>query len=211
MAAVRVWSKPARAVLTFAGAGLGAGTLAFLAALFLHVAPENALSREYRVELNAVVYPEFEQNWQLFAPDPLQREVTVFARVQTIADDGRITTRDWRSLTAGDLAAIRHDPAPSHLDQNLLRRAWDFYATTHPDGDGPSAGGSRGRLAEEYLKRIALQRIGFGGERVLQVQLRADTRAVAPPAWSDEQVDTSPHARELPWWPVQDEDRRGLS
>ncbi|MFD8479165.1 DUF5819 family protein [Kitasatospora sp. NPDC059673] len=208
---MRVWSKPARAVLAFAGAGLGAGTLAFLGVLFLQVAPENSVSREYRAQLDAVVYPEFEQNWQLFAPDPLQREVTVAARVQTIADDGRITTLDWHSLTAGDLAAIRHDPAPSHLDQNLLRRAWDFYVTTHPDGDGPAAAGSRGRLAEQYLKRIALQRIGPGGERVLQVQLRVDTAAIAPPAWSEEQVDTSVHSRELPWWPVRAEDWRGLA
>ncbi len=207
---MRVWSKPARAVLAVAGAGLAACTLAFLAALFLHVAPENSVSREYRAQLNAVVYPEFEQNWQLFAPDPLQREVTVSARVQTVADDGRVTTRDWHPLSAQDLAAVRHDPAPSHLDQNLLRRAWDLYASTHPDGDGPSPAGSRGRIAEQYLKRIALQRIGRAGERVLQVQLRVDTATLAPPAWSQEQVDTSVHSRELPWWPVQDEDWRGL-
>ncbi|MFJ1753672.1 DUF5819 family protein [Kitasatospora sp. NPDC088134] len=207
---MRVWSKSARVVLVTAGVGLAAGALAFLGALFLNVAPENAVSREYRARIDAVVYPEFEQNWKLFAPDPLQRNVTVDARVQTIAEDGRITTRDWQGLTARDLAAIRHDPAPSHADQNLLRRAWDFYESTHGDGDAPSPAGSRGRLAEQYLKRIALQRIGPGGERVLQVQLRVGTATVAPPAWSAEQVDTAAHLRELPWWPVAAEDWRDL-
>ncbi|RKE20338.1 hypothetical protein BX266_3694 [Streptomyces sp. TLI_171] len=208
---MRVWSKPARVVLVTAGVGLLACTLAFLGALFLHVAPENSASRAYRAEVDAVVYPEFEQNWKLFAPDPLQRNVTVDARVQTIADDGRITTREWRGLTEQDLAAIRHNPAPSHADQNLLRRAWDFYESTHPDGDGQAVAGSRGQLAEQYLKRIALQRIGRGGERVLQVQLRVGTATVAPPRWSTESVDTAVHTRELPWWPVDAEDWRGLS
>ncbi|MGW4815039.1 DUF5819 family protein [Kitasatospora cineracea] len=208
---MRVWSKPARVVLVVAGVGLGACVLAFLGALFLAVAPANSVSKEYRSQVDAVVYPEFEQNWKLFAPDPLQRNVAVDARVQTIGADGRVATGEWRALTAEDWAAIRHDPAPSHLDQNLLRRAWDFYESTHGDGDGRAAAGSRRQLAEQYLERIALQRIGPGGDRVIQVQLRATVTAVAPPRWSGEQVDTAPHVRELPWWPVQPEDRRGLS
>ncbi|QKW20795.1 hypothetical protein HUT16_18545 [Kitasatospora sp. NA04385] len=208
---MRVWSTPARVVLVVAGAGLAVCVLAFLGALFLHVAPANSVSTAYRAQVDWVVYPEFEQNWKLFAPDPLQRNVEVDARVQTIGADGQVATGDWHGLTAGDWAAIRHDPAPSHLDQNLLRRAWDFYESTHGDGDAPAPAGSRGRMAEQYLERIALQRIGSGGDRVIQVQLRATITSVAPPSWSREQVDTAPHARELPWWPVQAEDRRGLS
>ncbi|MFJ1795640.1 DUF5819 family protein [Kitasatospora griseola] len=105
MAAVRVRSEPARAVPTFAGAGPAVGTLALLAALFLRAAPENSVSRAYRAQLDAVVHPEFEQNWRLFAPDPPQREVMVAARVQTVADDGRVTTQEWASRSrrrAGD-------------------------------------------------------------------------------------------------------------
>ncbi|MFD7733350.1 DUF5819 family protein [Kitasatospora phosalacinea] len=211
MSAVRVWSKPARVVLVVAGVGLGACVLAFLGALFLHVAPANSVSKEYRAQVDWVVYPEFEQNWKLFAPDPLQRNVAVDARVQTVGADGTVVTGEWHGLTAEDWAAVRHDPAPSHLDQNLLRRAWDFYESTHGEGDVQAAPDSRGQLAERYLERIALQRIGTGGGRVIQVQLRATVTAVAPPAWSPEQVDTAPHERELPWWPVREEDREGLS
>ncbi|MFC5645388.1 DUF5819 family protein [Kitasatospora cinereorecta] len=209
---MRVWSVPARVVLSVAALGLAAGTALFLAALFLHVAPENAVSRRYRAEVDAVVYPEFEQNWKLFAPNPLQQNVMVDARVQTIAGDGRITTRDWTGLTAQDFAAVRHNPAPSHVDQNLLRRAWDFYDATHPQQDGAVAG-PRAKLAEEYLKRIALQRIGrtAGGERILQIQFRVGARTVAPPPWSPEQVSTDPDYRELPWWPVNADDYRGLA
>ncbi|TWE18673.1 hypothetical protein FB465_3761 [Kitasatospora atroaurantiaca] len=210
--AVRTWSTPALTVLGSAGALLLGGTGLFLAALFLHVAPSNAVSQRYRSEVDQVVYPEFEQNWKLFAPNPLQQNITVDARVQTISPDGQVHTRDWLGLTAQDIAAIRGNPAPSHVDQNLLRRAWDFYDSTHSAQDGTVTSGMRGKLAEEYLKRVALQRFGrtADGERILQIQLRAGTAEVAPPRWSQEQVSTEVQYRELPWWPVDDSDHEGL-
>jgi hypothetical protein len=89
------------------------------------------------------------------------------------------------------------------------RRAWDFYDSTHTEqeGTGPRAG-----MAEQYLKRIALQRLGpaDGGLRLFQVQLRVGTAELAPPEWSREQVDTAPKYRELPWWPMAEADLRGL-
>ncbi|MEV4612276.1 DUF5819 family protein [Kitasatospora sp. NPDC049258] len=208
---MRVWSTPALLVICLTGAALLGGTGLFLGALFLHVAPANAVSRQYQGDLDAVVYPEFEQNWKLFAPNPLQQDLTVDAQLQTIGEDGQVRTRDWLDLTAQDIAAIRGNPAPSHLDQNMLRRAVDFYRSTHPEQEGAVVG-PRGALAQEYLKRIALQRFGrtAGGERVLQIRFRLGTATIAPPAWSPEQVDTGVQYQELPWWPVSEDDYRGL-
>ncbi|MEV7774787.1 DUF5819 family protein [Kitasatospora sp. NPDC086791] len=207
----RAWSKPAQLVLGLAGAALIGGTGLFLAAVFLHVAPANSLSRQYRDEIDGVVYPEFEQNWKLFAPNPLQQNVSLDAQVRTVAPGGATTTRDWTGLTARDVAAIRGNPAPSHVDQNLLRRAWDFYDGSHDSLDETPTN-PRGKLAEQYLKRIALQRIGreTDGERILEIRFRVTTATVAPPAWSGEAAPPGPRARELPWWPVADEDYRGL-
>ncbi|MFD8702238.1 DUF5819 family protein [Kitasatospora sp. NPDC059648] len=207
----RVWSGPAQLVLGLAAAALVSGTGLFLAAVFLHVAPDNVLSRRYRDEVDGVVYPEFEQNWKLFAPNPLQQNASLDARVRTVADGGATRTGDWVGLTAQDIAAIRGNPAPSHVDQNLLRRAWDFYDGSHdPRDEKPTD--SRGKLAEQYLKRIALQRIGraTGGERVLEIEFRVTTATVPPPSWSGETGPPAPKVRELPWWPVGDEDYRGL-
>ncbi|WP_033333486.1 MULTISPECIES: DUF5819 family protein [Streptomyces] len=207
----RVWSRPARAVLGLAGVALLGGTALFLGAVFLHVAPANSLSRQYRDEVDGIVYPEFEQNWKLFAPNPLQQNVSVDARVRTVAPGGATRTHDWIGLTARDLAAIRGNPAPSHVDQNLLRRAWDFYDGSHnPQDEAPT--GARGKLAEQYLKRIALQRIGrdVDGERILEIAFRVTTATVLPPTWSGEAAPPEPKVRELPWWPVAEEDYRGL-
>ncbi|MFB6893760.1 DUF5819 family protein [Kitasatospora sp. NPDC056327] len=207
----RAWSAPARTVLGAAAALLVTVTGGFLGAVFLHVAPANPLSREYREQVDGLVYPEFEQNWKLFAPNPLQQNVAVDARVRTASADGESRVHDWVGLTAQDIAAIRGNPAPSHADQNLLRRAWDFYDGSHSAQD-ESATGTRGQLAEEYLKRIAVQRIGrsVDGAPVVAVELRVTTTTVAPPRWSDEPAPPAPKVRELPWWPVADEDLRGL-
>ncbi|MFD9598256.1 DUF5819 family protein [Kitasatospora sp. NPDC059973] len=207
----RPWSGPALTVLGVAGAVLVAGTGLFLAAVFLHVAPANSASREYREQVDGLVYPEFEQNWKLFAPNPLQQNVSLDARVRTVADGGATRTHDWTGLTARDVAAIRGNPAPSHADQNLLRRAWDFYEGSHSAQDD-SLTNPRGKLAEQYLKRIALQRIGrsVDGERILQIEFRVTAATVPPPDWSGEAAPPAPKVRELPWWPVGDEDFRGL-
>ncbi|MFG3051109.1 DUF5819 family protein [Kitasatospora sp. NPDC048239] len=207
----RTWSTPALAVLCLASAVLLCATGLFLGAVFLHVAPANSLSREYRDEVDGLVYPEFEQNWKLFAPNPLQQNVALDARVRTVADGGATRTLDWTGLTAQDIASIRGNPAPSHADQNLLRRAWDFYDGSHSAQDESLTNG-RGRLAEQYLKRIALQRIGrtAEGERILEIQFRVTTGTVPPPDWSGESPPPAPRVRELPWWPVNDEDYRGL-
>ncbi|MFJ9692983.1 DUF5819 family protein [Kitasatospora sp. NPDC101183] len=207
----RAWSAPAQLVLGLAAALLAAGTGLFLAAVFLHVAPSNTLSRQYQEQVDGLVYPEFEQNWKLFAPNPLQQNIAVDARVRTAGEGGAPHVHDWIGLTARDIDAIRGNPAPSHVDQNLLRRAWDFYDGTHSPQDEGSTG-TRGRLAEQYLKRIALQRIGreVDGERVQEIEFRVTSTTVAPPAWSGEAAPPAPKVRELPWWAVADEDYRGL-
>ncbi|MFI9270063.1 DUF5819 family protein [Kitasatospora sp. NPDC052896] len=204
----RVWSLPALLVLAGAGVVLLTATVAFLGALFLQNAPANTVSQRYQGQLDGLVYPEFEQNWKLFAPDPLQQNISVDARVRTATGTG-----PWIGLTAQDIAAIRGNPAPSHVDQNLLRRAWDFYDSTHSSADESSTG-PRGPLAEEYLKRIALQRIGraAGGAPVTAIQFRAGSTQIVPPPWSAGGTGWSaqPVYRQLPWWPVGDADYRGL-
>ncbi|PYC87567.1 hypothetical protein C7C46_04460 [Streptomyces tateyamensis] len=207
----RHWSRPALLVLTAAGMALVTGTVALLAGCFLQSAPPGPVTQRYQAKLNGLVMPEFEQNWKLFAPDPLQFNIAVQARTRTAGGDG-----DWVDLTAGDIAAIRHNPVPGHAQQNLLRRAWDFYDSTHDSEHGPTAG-PRSELAEQYLKRIALQRLGRTGPGgpVTAVELRSATVAITPPPWSGQQQSSQQSGQvqysELPWWPVSDTDYQGLA
>ncbi len=179
---------------------------------FLHVAPSNTVSKQHSEAIENWIYPEFEQNWKLFAPNPLQQNIAVQVRADVRTADGTSRTTGWYDLSAEDGRAIDGNPAPSHTQQNELRRAWDFYVSTHDDDNRPV--GLRGALSEAYLRRIMvmrLERAGAAGEGGVldRVQIRSRTSSVPPPDWSEEKVSTAPVYRTLPWWPLPEDETRG--
>ncbi|MFE5772539.1 DUF5819 family protein [Streptomyces sp. NPDC056485] len=198
-------SAPYRVVAALALAAAGLAACGHLALVFLHVAPSNTVSKQHARTVDDWIYPEFEQNWKLFAPNPLQQNIAVEVRAEVRpALGGELVAVGWRDLSAEDGAAIRHGLLPSHTRQNELRRAWDFFTGSHDEDNKPI--GERGELSEQYLRRIALTRLtqdGTGGRgEIVRIQLRSATRAVPAPPWSDEKTDTQTYYRELPWWTV---------
>lgn len=195
-------SAPFRVMAALALGVIAVGACAHLALVFLHVAPSNTLSTQHAKTIDAWVYPEFEQNWKLFAPNPLQQNIAVEARAEVRAAGGEVVTTPWHDLSAEDGEAIRHSLLPSHTRQNELRRAWDFFTGSHDEDNRPN--GERGQLSEEYLRRIALNRFPPQPRdgTVLRIQLRSATTAVPAPKWSTETTDTQTYYRELPWWTV---------
>ncbi|MFE5367243.1 DUF5819 family protein [Streptomyces mirabilis] len=180
-----------------------------LGMVFLHVAPSNTVTKQHGRAIDEWIYPEFEQNWKLFAPNPLQQNIDVQVRAQVRGADGGITETGWYDLSALDGAAIDGNLLPSHTQQNELRRAWDFYIGTHDNDNHPV--GLRGDLSQRYLRRIVVLRLdreGADGKGAVveSVQVRSRTTNVPPPKWSEEQVSDTPVLRELPWWTVPEED-----
>ncbi|MEZ3180118.1 hypothetical protein KYY02_15930 [Streptomyces pimonensis] len=179
---------------------------------FLHVAPANTVSKEHGETVADWIYPEFEQNWKLFAPNPLQQDIAVQVRAEIRTADGGTRTTGWHDLSAQDGRAIDGNLLPSHTQQNELRRAWDFFVATHDDDNRPV--GLRGALSETYLRRIAVLRLdradaaGPGGA-VERVQIRSRTAQVPPPEWSGEEMSTTPVYRTLSWWSLSEDETRG--
>ncbi|MFF3753613.1 DUF5819 family protein [Streptomyces sp. NPDC002018] len=173
-----------------------------LAMIFLHVAPSNTITKQHGKAVDAWVYPEFEQNWKLFAPNPLQQNVAVEVRAEIWDDDGTRTVTDWIDLSAEDGEAIHGNPLPSHVEQNELRRAWDFFVGSHDNENRPN--GLRGQLSESYVRRIVMLRLEDHdlGASVQRIQLRSAASTVAPPKWSTEKINTRPAYRLCPWWTV---------
>ncbi|MFF7649344.1 DUF5819 family protein [Streptomyces sp. NPDC007983] len=207
------WSGPSLALLAVTAVVLLGAALWHLALVFLSIAPPSPVQRAYAHTIDGHVYPEFTQDWQLFAPQPLQANIRVEARALTAGGTGVRRTGRWTSLTAQDIAGVRHSLLPSHADQNLLRRAWDFYRDTHNRREAPTD--ARGALAAEYLKRIALSRLahsgqGAHGERIIALQMRSRSALIPPPHWSARPPGRDTTHRTLPWWPVTDDDHRGL-
>ncbi|MET7651729.1 DUF5819 family protein [Streptomyces sp. NPDC005486] len=174
--------------------------------VFLHVAPSNTVTKGHGKAIDDWIYPEFEQNWKLFAPNPLQQNIAVQVRAQVRGADGGSRTTGWYDLSAQDGRAIDGNLLPSHTQQNELRRAWDFFTATHDSDNRPV--GIRGALSETYLRRIVVLRLERGGTGdggvIERIQVRSQTTNVTPPKWSTEKVSMSPVYRELSWWSVPD-------
>ncbi|MDC2946112.1 MULTISPECIES: DUF5819 family protein [Streptomyces] len=186
--------------------------------VFLHVAPSNTMTKQHGQAVDDWVYPEFEQNWKLFAPNPLQQNIAVQVRAEVRKPGGGFRETGWYDLSALDGAAIDGNLMPSHTEQNELRRAWDFYVSTHDTENRATS--SRGELSERYLRRIVVMRLDreLDGERadgsggvVERIQVRSRTTNVPAPEWSEEQVSDKPVVRELSWWSVTDRDRTEAS
>ncbi|MEU6535609.1 DUF5819 family protein [Streptomyces sp. NPDC047000] len=211
-AALAGLSAPYRAAAAVAVALVGVVAVVHLGMVFLHVAPSNTVSRQHSRAIDDWIYPEFEQNWKLFAPNPLQQDIAVQVRADTRGADGTVRTTGWYDLSAEDGRAVDGSLLPSHTRQNELRRAWDFFLASH-DGEGRPVG-LRGALSEQYLRRIAVLRldrdgaVGRGGG-IDRVQVRSVTTNVPPPRWSGEQVSTMPAYHELPWWTVPADEAEG--
>ncbi|MER5363895.1 DUF5819 family protein [Streptomyces sp. NPDC002722] len=198
-------SLPYQIVAAVALSVIGLVACGQLVMVFLHVAPSNTLTKQHGEAVDEWVYPEFEQNWKLFAPNPLQQNIAVHVRAEIAGADGRRTT-PWMSLSGEDGKAIRGNLLPSHVHQNELRRGWDFYLSSHDNEN--RANGLRGQLSERYIRRIVMLRLGehdYGGT-VERIQVRSEVRSVAAPAWSEEKISTRPSYRVLPWWTVTPDD-----
>ncbi|MEU2420326.1 DUF5819 family protein [Streptomyces sp. NPDC007851] len=183
-----------------------------LGMVFLSVAPANTVTRQHGKAIEEWVYPEFEQNWKLFAPNPLQQNIAVQVRADVLMPDGSTTTTGWNDLSVQDGKAIDGSPLPSHTVQNELRRAWDFFVTTHGADNRPI--GMRGSLSEQYLRRIVVRRMyeqDATSERgtIQRVEVRSSTTNVPPPHWSGEKVSDTPVYRLLPWWTVTADEANG--
>ncbi|MFH9981517.1 DUF5819 family protein [Streptomyces sp. NPDC017179] len=183
-----------------------------LGMVFLHVTPSNTVNRQHAEAVDWWIYPEFEQNWKLFAPNPLQQNIAVQVRAEVGTADGGTRTTGWYDLSAEDGRAIDGNPLPSHTQQNELRRAWDFYGAAHDADNRPV--GLRGALAEQYLRRIVVLRLERGdaagtGGVLERVQVRSRTSNVPPPPWSSEKATGKPAYRTLPWWTVPAGETRG--
>ncbi|WP_373428907.1 DUF5819 family protein [Streptomyces rishiriensis] len=170
--------------------------------VFLHVAPANTVSKRYSPLINAWVYPFFEQNWRLFAPDPESVNRQILARTAHTGSDGSVRVSPWFDLTAVDRSAVVHDPLPSHTAQNMLRRAWAGYVDSH--GADDRARTERALMMQKYLGNIAADRVAAREDGAFDfIQLRVVTRPIpAPGPAAGNRPATPVENRLLPWWKV---------
>ncbi|MFJ2582694.1 DUF5819 family protein [Kitasatospora aureofaciens] len=193
--------RPLRASVSIAAALCLAVALVHVVMVFLYVAPSNEVSQRYRKQINAWIYPLFEQNWRLFAPDPQSVTQQISARTLHVSADGTRQVSDWFDLTAVDDSAINHNAFPSHTSQNMLRRAWDAYAASH--GNDDQSNSERALMLQKYLRNIAVDRVSAYRHSAFEdIELRVITRPIAADTSAGPRPNTPAQTRYLPWWKV---------
>lgn len=195
-------TRPIRAGVWVVVAACLMASVVHVLLVFLHVAPANTVSKRYQAQINAWVFPFFEQNWRLFAPDPESVNRQILARTARTTADGSVQVSPWYDLTAVDVSAVEHHVFPSHTAQNMLRRAWSGYTDSH--GGDDRARTERAVMMRKYLANIAADRLAARkGGAFDFVQLRVVTRPVAAPGSAVGDRPSKPSEnRLLPWWKV---------
>lgn len=167
-----------------------------LVAMFLYNAPANAVSKRYSTQIAWWMDPLQNQNWQLFAPNPISENVEVDARASI---GGSAEIGPWTDLSAIDQAATVDNPAPSHMTMNALRNAWREYEDTHSANGQPST--SLAGTAQQYVQNLVL---GYLRPResgtIDSIQVRFVVTLI--PGSGRTAAQTAPQTQTLDWWVV---------
>lgn len=178
---------------------LAAGMLAVVGVAGLHMfftglfsTPDSTLRDRFAVSMDKWIYPWFEQNWRLFAPNPMSQNLTIETRV---ADDCGTHVTPWYNLSAMDDAAVLHNPFPGHTEQNELRRAYiDGYESSHDmtPGHDHAPTSTRADMMAQYVVNIALQHIrpltardGVPADKIVSIEFRVTTTDIGGPGRAD--------------------------
>ena len=81
-------------------------TLGHTLMTIVHVAPINPISIAVDPAVSAYMLPFFQQNWQLFAPEPINSENGILVRAAVRTDDGSETITEFYDLTSPTIQAI---------------------------------------------------------------------------------------------------------
>ena len=189
----RRWSRALVGLTVLATAVLVAVQLS---ATFLYNAPSNVISQRYAPQISWWMTPLLNQNWQLFAPNPISENLEVDARASV---GPSAAVGPWLNLSAIDDAATQGNPAPSHLTMNAMRNAWREFTDTHTSNGVPDS--PLAATAQQYLQNLVL---GYLRPResgtIDSVQVRFVVTLL--PGAGRTAAQTAPQTQTLPWWLV---------
>ncbi|MET8861741.1 DUF5819 family protein [Nonomuraea sp. NPDC004580] len=183
-------------------------------ATFLYLAPSNPISEQSASILNGYIKPYFHQNWELFAPDPVDYNTRVLVRAKARDSTGIEKTTDWTDISKPGIDKVRGSLFPARLSRlviggyQMMTEAGVEPAATSPktedatpDGAGPPDPIAR-RQAVRHMSAIAtLAARAQWGNRITAVQVRISNHVV--PRFSDRNWSDggNRYHRDFDWWP----------
>jgi hypothetical protein len=191
------------------------GLLTFhFAMTFLYVAPRNLVSARADKVIGSYMLPYFDQDWKLFAPDPVKTDphILVRAKVGDVGHQDRVTP--WLDITSPELTRVRGHWFPDRVSRLSAKVAGSLSETAElheqlkvdrqPQPVSPQET-PREKIDEAFARVLATRAArAQWGEEVAEVQIRLVGHIPTPPPFSAAQDESNPQAaqHDLPWWPA---------
>lgn len=83
--------------------------------IFLYLSPDNPVRTKYWDWIDSYMTPFFNQNWNLFAPNPVNRHENLQIRFQYMDENGRTQKTSWMEISRPIVLAVQKN----HFSTNM--------------------------------------------------------------------------------------------
>ena len=144
-----------KAFLVCLAGGLATAVVLHFLITALFVGPPNPIKRAWGDQISGYMTPYFEQNWSLFAPNPISEERGMLVRARVEESDGTLRTTGFVDITNPAIRAVHGNRLfPSRLarlvSSGIQMLAWE----------DPVIERYRQRLREERLEEVGSEAPG---------------------------------------------------
>ncbi|MEU0564886.1 DUF5819 family protein [Nonomuraea sp. NPDC005983] len=203
-----------RRIVVLACVGCALFLVFHFVAIFLFVAPPNPISAMTAPIVNGYLNPYFRQNWELFAPDPIDSNTHVLVRAKIRNAGGQESQTGWLDISAPELAKVRGTALPGRITRlvgggrQLIADANVKPPGESADNDAEGEDGAAQRPPDPLLQAQAVRHMSTiltlaararWGDGVTAVQMRISSRLY--PRFADpHDGDDDTSETDFGWW-----------
>lgn len=210
------YPRSAHTVLTVTCLVIGGLLILHFVMTFFYVAPRNLISGRADRAISSYMLPYFDQDWKLFAPEPVKTDphILVRAKVVDVRHQERVTP--WLDITNSELVRVRGHWFPDRVSRLSAKVAGNLSETAERHeqlvSDSEQQPVSlqetpRDKLDEAFAHVLATRAAhAQWGDEVTEVQIQLLGHIPPPLPFSAARDAGYPEIvqHDLPWWPAGD-------
>jgi Family of unknown function (DUF5819) len=182
---------------------------------FLYVAPRNPISAGADKAISSYILPYFDQDWKLFAPDPVKTDPHVLVRAKVVDAKGQQQVTSWLDITRPELARVKGHLFPDRVSRLSAKVSESLFDAAEQREQASADRQQRALTPEEArhdnpdeaFARVLATRAARAqwGMQAIEVQIRLDGYIPpSPPFFGPQDAgDAKVIQHQLPWWPAE--------
>jgi hypothetical protein len=182
---------------------------------FLYVAPRNPISAGADKSISSYILPYFDQDWKLFAPDPVKTDPHMLVRAKVVDAKGQQQVTSWLDITRPELARVKGHLFPDRVSRLSAKVAESLFEAAERQEQAaadqqqqalPPEQARHGNPDEAFARVLATRAArAQWGKQVIEVQIRLDGHIPASPPFYGPQdaADAKVIQHHMPWSPAE--------